>query len=623
MLKQLFFLLVTCFFAVLSASSQKKETDFKFAFISDTHIGSATGAEDLRRVVNDINADSSLKFVVHTGDVTEFGADAEIRLAKQILDSLNKPLYIVPGNHDANWSESGANSFRTIFGKETFAFNYGGYLFVATGSGPNMRMGPGQIPHEGIVWLDSTLEHMKDKDQPVVYLEHYPLDSGLNNWYDAIDLLKKHNVQLVLNGHWHRNTALNTEGIPAIAGRSTLRANSSIGGYNIVHFHGDSVVFEERTPGVGTKAAWAAVVLKNHHFEKDTTRYARPSYSVNNDYPAVKTLWQYTDKSDIGTGVAEYENLLITTNTNGWLLALGKNDGRLKWKFPTGGKIYSTPATQDGKVVVASTDKNIYCVNALSGKLIWKYTTGKPDVACPLIANKKVYIGGSDGHFRCFDLEDGKLLWDFGEVKGFMVDRPLMYRGKIYFGCWANDFYALDAATGALVWKWNNNSGNRMLSAAACWPVGAGGRVFIVAPDQRMTAFNADNGTVLWRKHSPEMKVRESMGLSSDSTLVYTKTMQGELCAFSTTADSMQLAWHPDVQLGYEICPSPIVEKSGVVYLPTGSGLVVAVSRQSGKVIWKYKVSNCLVNSILPLDNHSVIISTMDGKVSCLAVPRS
>lgn len=619
MLKSCLVIIFSCFLTFL-ATGQMPSTDFKFALISDTHVGSGTGAEDLRRVVKDINQDSSLKFVIHAGDVTEFGADKELRLAKQILDSLSIPLYVLPGNHDANWSESGANSFRTIIGKEAFGFSYGGYLFLATGSGPNMRMGPGQIPREGIVWLDSTLSHLENRDQPIVFINHYSLDAGLNNWYDAIDGLKQHNVQLLLHGHWHRNAQLNTEGIPAIVGRSTLRAKDSVGGYNIVHFHNGIANFSVRRPGVGTAAPWATVRLVNHHFKKARTVFPRPSYDINKAYPKVQKVWQFTDKSDIGTGVASYKDLLLSTNTNGFLLALDKKTGEVRWRFATGGKIYSTPAVSKHKVVLASTDKNIYCVDAASGKLLWKFATKKPNVASPLIEDGKVYIGGSDGHFRAIDLSSGHLIWDFPHVKGFMVDKPLLYAGNVYFGCWANDFYALNAATGKLVWKWNNGTGNRMYSPAACWPVAANGRVFIVAPDRKMTAFNAATGEVLWRKADTALKVRESMGLSADSLLVYTKTMQGEVCGFSTTADSMELTWHPDEQLGYEICPTPIVEKHNVVYIPTGSGLVVALDRTSGKTLWKHKVSNGLVNGVWPLDDHSVVVSTMDGKITRLKV---
>lgn len=122
-----------------------QNTPLTFVHLTDTHVGSGTGAEDLRRTVTDINQNDSIQFVVISGDITEFGADAEIQLAKQILDSLNKPWYIIPGNHDGNWSESGANTFKKVFGNETFYFQKGGYYFLGTNCGPNMRMGPGQI----------------------------------------------------------------------------------------------------------------------------------------------------------------------------------------------------------------------------------------------------------------------------------------------------------------------------------------------------------------------------------------------------------------------------------------------------------------------------------------------
>src|SRR4051812_44997321 len=132
----------------------KSQTSFKFAHVTDTHIGSANADEDLRRTVQNINADTSIKFVILTGDITDFGADEELMLAKKILDSLNKPWHIIPGNHDANWSESGTNSFKRIFGNETFNFQYGGYIFLGTVCGPNMRMSSGQVSRENIVWLD-------------------------------------------------------------------------------------------------------------------------------------------------------------------------------------------------------------------------------------------------------------------------------------------------------------------------------------------------------------------------------------------------------------------------------------------------------------------------------------
>ncbi|HRO71674.1 MAG TPA: metallophosphoesterase, partial [Chitinophagaceae bacterium] len=272
MIKKILPLLVVL---ALSATFSLAQSELKFVHLSDTHVGGSTGADDLRRTVKDINEDASIQFVIITGDITEFGSDEEIKLAKQILDSLNKPWHIIPGNHDSNWSESGANTFKKVFGNETFAFNAGGFLFLGTHSGPNMRMSPGQIPRENIVWLDSVLK-ATDDNTPIVFANHYPLDSGLNNWYEAIDRLKQKNIQLAICGHLHTNRVTNFEGIPAVVGRSNLRARNEVGGYNIVTIKNNTVTYQERTPGVETKPAWATVTLNKVDFKSSKTTHFRP-----------------------------------------------------------------------------------------------------------------------------------------------------------------------------------------------------------------------------------------------------------------------------------------------------------------------------------------------------------
>ena len=608
-------LLLICL--IFSLQFSFAQSTFKFAHVSDTHIGSHNAEEDLRRTVENINKDSSLKFVVISGDITDFGSDSEFHLAKQILDSLNKPWHIIPGNHDANWSESGTNSFKKIFGAETFDFKYGGYLFLGTVCGPNMRMSPGQVSRENIVWLDSTLSHLKDKNIPIIYVNHYPQDSSLNNWYEVIDLLKTRNTQLILCGHGHANRQLNFEGIPGIMGRSNLRAKNAIGGYNVVTIKDGTVTYEERNPVTNEEKEWAQVKLYKHDFAADTNHYFRPSYAVNKMYQNVKSVWQFNDKSDIGSGVALAKNLVIASNSNGLIYALDLKTGKKKWSYATKGKTYSTPAVENNLAVVASTDDNIYCINANSGKLIWKFETQKPIVANPLIKNGIVYIGAADGHFRALDLKTGKLKWDYFGVKGFVVTKPLFYNNKIYFGSWGTEFYALNAETGALAWKWNNGSANRMFSPAACYPVATDGKIFIVAPDRYMTVFDAETGKVIWRKNDSKNHVRESMGLSADSSLVYAKTMEGELIGISTSLPDMQIIWEAHTGLNYEIAPTAIVENENIIYVPSNSGMVVAVNRD-GSILWKHKISNALVTNITPVSKKKIIATTMDGKVTCL-----
>src|SRR5660397_194546 len=188
--------------------------NFKFAFVTDTHIGSNNAEEDLERTVADINVQSDIDFVVITGDITEMGTNKELALAKEILKKIKIPYYIIPGNHDTGWSESGGVSFIKEFGADKFVFEHNGFKIIGCASGPYVRMSDGHIPRDAVIWLKKVLEETP-KNQPIIFLNHYPIDNSLDNWYEATDLLKNYNTQFVICGHGHRNKKMNFEGIPA------------------------------------------------------------------------------------------------------------------------------------------------------------------------------------------------------------------------------------------------------------------------------------------------------------------------------------------------------------------------------------------------------------------------
>ncbi|MBV2228706.1 MAG: PQQ-binding-like beta-propeller repeat protein [Sphingobacterium mizutaii] len=588
---------------------------FKFAQVTDTHVGGATGADDLRRTVLDLNQQQGIDFVILSGDVTEFGSDEELALAKQILDSLNLPLYVIPGNHDSNWSESGANSFRKVFGAETFFFEHNGVQFIGTTSGPNMRMSPGQIPRENLVWMDSIFKAHPDQQKPLIAINHYPLDSSLNNWYENIDRIKTKNVQLALCGHGHINKLYDWEGIPGVMARSNLRAKDAVGGYNIITVSSDSVFFQVRRPLFITEDYWLKLPLKP--VSPDVAQgVKRPNYALNANSQA-KVLWEYEDHGDIGAGITADKKWMYTANTVGEVYALDLKTGKKQWTFKTAGKVYSTPAVHKGVVVVGSSDHFIYGINAKTGKELWKLQADKAVLGSPVVKNGKAYIGASDGIFRCIDVKTGKLIWSFNEVQGYVSTLPTLADNKVIFGSWKNGFYALDQKTGQLVWKWDNGHTNRMFSAAACYPVVENNRVFIVAPDRFMTAIDLKTGQTIWREKKDEYRVRESMGMSKDRKLVLAKTMDGELIGVPVTADKMDVNWKAEIKLPYELAPTAIYTNSKYIFVPSDKGLLSAVEPKTGKTAWQYKISNGMINPPLVLKDR-VVVSTMDGKIVML-----
>jgi outer membrane protein assembly factor BamB/predicted phosphodiesterase len=606
-------LTVALTFLLISLSAQNI-SNFQFALVTDTHVSGDNSVIDLRRTIRDINNNDSIAFVILSGDITEFGADSELKHAKQMLDSLNKPWHIIPGNHDTKWSESGGNSFIKIFGSETFSFVYGDFLFIGTNSGPNMRMSPGQIPREDIVWLDSLLMTPDGRNLKIIYVNHYPQDDSMNNWYEALDRLKKHNIQLILCGHGHTDKQYDFEGIPGLMCRSNLRGNKDVGGYNIIRISGDTVITASvRNPGEKTHSPWSRVKIVSHNFNESTSVLKRPDFDMNNASVSVKEVWKLQEISDIGAGGAIAGGNYIYSTTGGEIKAIRVSDGKPVWRFSTGAKIYSTPSISGNIIVESVTDGKVYALNASTGRLIWKFDAAEPIVASPVIYDDRVFIAGSGGKCYSLLLKNGKVKWNYNEVIGFVETIPVVHDKMIVFGTWENRLYALDKNTGELIWLWHNNVSNRMFSPAACVPAVANNRVFVVSPDRKMTCLDAVTGNVLWRSGLDGNNVRESMGVSSDQSMIYAKTMDGNVVGVSATAPDGTVIWRAGLNTGYDIAPGVIIESHGIVFIPTDKGFIYAAERTTGKELWVHRVSSCLINQIMPVDGHSVICSSMDG----------
>lgn len=82
---------------VMMQASLLEAQTFRFAWMSDTHVGSAGAADDLRTSIRDINHLQGIAFAIISGDIGEMGSNAELLEAKSILDSLRMPYHIIPG----------------------------------------------------------------------------------------------------------------------------------------------------------------------------------------------------------------------------------------------------------------------------------------------------------------------------------------------------------------------------------------------------------------------------------------------------------------------------------------------------------------------------------------------
>lgn len=618
-MKSLFHTYLLIVFLVSPFSALSGQKNFRFALITDLHVTKDSLAyNDLKRSVDQINKTPDIGFVLVTGDLTEEGDRASLLRVKHQLDRLNVKYYAVSGNHETKWSESGATDFGCIFGSERFEFQYGGFTFLGFCTGPVIRMMDGHVAPQDMEWLEARFSSAPE-GTPFILVTHYPLLSGdVDNWYDVTDLARQYNIKAVLGGHYHRNSLIFYEDIPGIVNRSNLRDKTDgSGGYSIYDIRNDSIVVSEHKIGRQPRQ-WGGYSLTKQYYTADNSAYERPSDSVNTIYPQVKSKWLMQTGSAVYSSPAVLKDKVYVGDDAGRLSCLSIKDGKQIWSFKSDNRIIGTPAAADGVIVFGSADKNIYGIDADNGKLLWKYPAREAVSGAVTICNGIAYVGAGDNTMRAINIRTGELVWEYSGIKGYIETRPLIYGNKLIFGAWDNNMYALDLNTGNLLWTWNGGLTRMHFSPAAVWPVAADGKVFFTAPDRVMTAIDAETGETIWR--TKESMVRETIGLSMDSTRLYSKTMQDSVVCYSALGNSPERIWAVNAAYGYDHAPSMPVEKDNVVFGSTKNGIIFALDAESGKVLWKHKAGNSLINTIIPLTGHDCLYSSADGTVGMLAI---
>ncbi|MBK7096720.1 MAG: PQQ-binding-like beta-propeller repeat protein [Saprospiraceae bacterium] len=586
---------------------------FNFALFSDLHIqiSNPEASGDLENAVESVNNTAGIDFIIVSGDITETGDLLSLKEAKTLLDKLKKPYYIIAGNHETKWSESGYTDFSKVFGDDKFSFTHNGIKFIGFTTGPVIKMGDGHISPQDIAWVKKELSEIPE-DMPVIAVTHYPLLAGdVDNWYEMTDILRKYNVQLVLGGHYHKNSAVNYDGLSGILNRSTLKTKGDSGGFNIYSISDTIRIYtklNDREPEI-----WMSVPMEHKEYN-DPDQTLRPDFSINQYAKNIKVKWQYDIGAAIFTTAAVNSHSVYFGDDNGEFHCLRSKNGKQKWSYKTGSRIISSPAISERHVVFGSTDGFINCLDAENGKLIWKNETSAAVMGCPLISNDTVFIGGSDGKFSALNLNNGKTMWIYDDIKGYIETKPVIAGGKIMFGAWDSNFYALNQHNGSLAWIWNNGNSRIHFSPAAVHPVVSGEKVFITAPDRYFTALDVSTGKEIWR--TKEHQVRETIGISADKSKVYSRYMTDYVIAMDANADDPQLLWKSNAGFGYDHNPSMLIENNGTIIFGTKNGLLCGINSENGDVLWKYKTGNSIINTITPFAKNEFIMTTTGGIIA-------
>lgn len=600
-------------FIIASGFSQKaqKSVNIKFVQLTDLHV--SVGNENdflLQDMVKEIN-NSDHEFVVVTGDLTNRGADDELKQVYSILANLKIPYYVVSGNHETTWSESAGLTYKKIWGNDRFVFSKGDYLFIGFPCGPYMKMGDGFVKHEDVLWLDKTLkDSLKNSNKKVLNFAHYPLDNSVSNYKEVLSVLEKYPTVASFCGHGHTLKKYDFSGLSGIMGASITSRDGKTKSYNEVIVSNDSVrIYQKELDrpsvfkfAVSSKPSKIAIPKDNHGtnppaFVKDIASI----YSV----PCL-------DKKS-----------LYFTNSIGQIQSVNLKNKTLNWKIETGNSIYFSPITVKNTLVIGTIEGKVLGFDTQSGKQKWVIPVGGVLVGSPIAENNKIYTASSTA-FVCVDAVKGQLIWENKLPQSYSQGTPLIQGDKIIFGSWDTNVYCLNKNTGNLIWKWNNGNNKQILySAGNVKAVSSKSRLYLVTPERFLTILEIETGKTLLR--TSKWKVRESMGKSQDGKWFYAKTMDGALLRLPLS-DDLELTNENlirqskilDLKLEYEHNPAPIVENNNKIYVGSRKGEVVIVDAEKFEVIKQINLGSSSVNGFSIDDKGQVWTSLIEGGIYLL-----
>lgn len=580
----------------------------KFAILSDIHVtpGNANEAK-LKEAVAEINS-SDVDYVIVSGDLTNEGSDEQLYNVKSILDGLTKTYYIIPGNHENNWSQSACKTFNDIWGTDRFVFTVGDLVVVGMNCGPFMKMGDGHIKQEDLIWLDQTLAEKAKPGMKVLSINHYPILDDLDNYRDYVEILKKYPVVTHQCGHYHRWRLYETDGINGLIVRA-LDMGKGDYGYTLldVDLKSEWIHVYNKALGSGTVPMYAYKVNTDYYDGNPT----EPAWSKTDKRFTVEKV--YADNATIFTRVGLDDNNIYFGNSLGVCKALDKHTHKVKWEYQTAAMLYSRPAIDKKYVVLPTADRRLVWLDKRTGKEVYAFNADGPYVADGVIDNGILYQGGYKT-FQAWNVAKHKLIWRYDSINNYCQAAPVVDGGDVIFGAWDTYLRSLNRKNGKLQWKWNNGKNVNLYSPGNVVPVVTADKVVIVAPDRVATAVGRTDGKQIWREKN-ENKVRESLGRSEDGKVAYGKTMDGDLVAMSTEGSNYKLLWKTDLGLGYEHAPCIVMEHNGFVYAGSRHGRLSIVDAASHQLVVSAPVGSSEVNGFEVDANGDVYCSLIEGTI--------
>ena len=270
------------------------------------------------------------------------------------------------------------------------------------------------------------------------------------------------------------------------------------------------------------------------------------------------------------------------------------------------------PATDGEQIYAASFDGNVIAFDINRGRKIWKNNYDLSFTSGPTFKDGILVLGTNDGELIALDALTGEILWAT-TVSSEILAPVSIKDDKIFVRTVDGSLTALSKEDGAQQWLVNHKVPRLSLRGTSA-PVNFANAVLCGFDDGKVSAYDVSNGTLLWETMltpaGGRTEIEKIMDIDAPMVILgnelYVGSYQGALGAMAL--ESGDIIWVTEASIY-----AGITADDNAVFVSEADGTVMALSRFTGREIWK-KENLLYRNPTAPvIMDDSIVIGDLEG----------
>jgi outer membrane protein assembly factor BamB len=339
-----------------------------------------------------------------------------------------------------------------------------------------------------------------------------------------------------------------------------------------------------------------------------------------------RVRWKFKTEGRIFSSPSITDGVVYFGSNDSCLYAVDATSGIQKWKFKTSGIVSSSPAIYGGKVYFLSFDGSLYALDAKTGAKIWSFNGGPEKIytapgihglqpktqmmadpwdmflSSPVVNRGSVYFGNGTGMFYAIDCKTGKRKWDF-KASGVIHSSPIICEDMVVFGDWGGQLHALDMITGKEKWVFQAGIDTVNYNQVGFQSSPAYSNGIIYTGCRDANVYAIDAKTgILKWKFFNNYSWVICSPAISDDIVYFGTSDTHRLIALKATTG--ELVFNSNLQAFVFASPSVAADQ---LYVGDFSGTLFALNKKTGTVDWKFTTESAKANKLNVLNDKGEI----------------